>query len=312
MESGNKLPLVSVAIPLFKSRRYLDCIVDNIEALSYLNLEIILSDRHCDDDTIELLRCRFGSDSRVVFLKSQDRLDWVQHYNSLLRVASGEYFIWMPHDDVFPANYIETLVTCLEEEPDAILAYGTIEGVGLDGSSAPIFTPPPTSADDSWSPLLSLRLLTSWNPGIPFRGVFRRQSIVRSGLFIRRTHETVLADAYWVFAVSLLGRLRFVPSCSCKKRIYPTSTHGQWHYGVRHLIDSFLVLSSYVRDLSSCRRHTIHAILVILAWTLLRAFSVLEKSIYVPGPVKRAIDRQLRYVLAGLIHSRAITGYVYG
>ena len=44
-------PLVSVGFPLYRSRRFLDNIVENLEAIDYPNLEMLVSDRHLHDDT---------------------------------------------------------------------------------------------------------------------------------------------------------------------------------------------------------------------------------------------------------------------
>ena len=40
-------PLVTVGIPLYRSARFLPSIIENLEALDYSNMEILISDRHC-------------------------------------------------------------------------------------------------------------------------------------------------------------------------------------------------------------------------------------------------------------------------
>lgn len=110
-------PLLTVAIPLYKSRRFLEIISENIRNADYPNLEILVGDRHLADDTLEQLRARFPDDSRLRFLTAKDRLPWVEHYNALLAAASGQYFLWMPHDDSFPPGYIGALVDRLEAAP---------------------------------------------------------------------------------------------------------------------------------------------------------------------------------------------------
>ena len=42
--------------------------------------------------------------------QGRDRLGWVEHYNLLLKAATGEYFLWMPHDDAYPGGFIQPLV----------------------------------------------------------------------------------------------------------------------------------------------------------------------------------------------------------
>ena len=45
--------------------------------------------------------------------------------------------MWMPHDDSFPADYIPLLRDALDRRPDAILAFGSIRPIGLDGELLP-------------------------------------------------------------------------------------------------------------------------------------------------------------------------------
>jgi len=279
--SSSTLPLVSVAIPLFKSRRFLDCIISNLEAIDYPNIEVIISDRHCADDAIELLADRFKADSRLRLLKGSDQLNWVEHYNLLLQLASGQYFLWMPHDDSYPSDYISQLVLCLENHPDAMLAYGRLRRVDLDGHpvSGSTRSDIPVALGEQWSLRAALRLLIFWNIGVPFRGVFRRDVVIQSGLLIRPTYETVAADKYWVFGLALKGCLRLVPSCHCTKRMYPTSTSAQWGpRRTRHVIDGGLVLCSYIKDFASNRREVCYAVAMVFLWVSLRLIGLCTQN----------------------------------
>jgi glycosyltransferase involved in cell wall biosynthesis len=244
---ARQLPLVSIAIPLFRSRRFLDGIIGNIEAIDYPNLEVVISDRHCADGTIDLLAERFASDPRIRFLKATDRLTWVEHFNLLLRVSSGRYFMWMAHDDYYPSDYVAQLVSCLENRPEVVLAYGHMEPVDLD--DRPISFSPrnelPVGAEERWSLRVALRLLLFWNIFVPCRGLFRRDLVMESKLFIRPTYKTADCDAWWLFGLALKGRFQFVPSCRCKKRFYATSTSAQWGpRRTRHIVSAGLVLCS--------------------------------------------------------------------
>src|SRR5215510_3322359 len=190
-----KQPLVSVGIPLYRSRGFLEIIIQNIEAIGYTNVEIIISDQHLLDDTLEVLRERFGSDARFRFLEGNDGLNWVENYNLLLRRSTGKYFLWMAHDDSFPSNYIGELVSALEEHPDAVLAFGRVEQISLDGFLPTFpFSPPPILPDEHWSICCSLRVLTLWQLWIAFRGVVRREVVERSDLYIRQTYRNIRAD----------------------------------------------------------------------------------------------------------------------
>lgn len=226
-------PKVTIALPLYHSQQFIDIIIHNIETIDYPNLEYIVSDRHCADEALSRLRAHFADDARIRFLAATDEIDWVDHYNLLMRAATGEYMMWMPHDDSYPANYVHELVAVLEADPLAMLAFGQI--VAVDRQGAPVeksfayeMLVELLGVQRDWNAWDALRLLVYWNPGIAMRGLFRRQAIVAADHFILRPDETILADAAWIFGVGLLGPLRFVPHVHCTKRYYEASTHAQW------------------------------------------------------------------------------------
>jgi glycosyltransferase involved in cell wall biosynthesis len=292
-------PLVSVAIPLFQSRRFLDGIIGNIAAIDYPSLEVIISDRHCADDTIDLLAERFVSDPRIRCVKASDRLSWVGHFNLLLQVASGRYFMWMAHDDSYPSDYISQLVSCLESRPDVVLAYGRLETVDLDDrpTSWSARSELPVAPEEPWSLRVALRLLFSWNIWVPCRGVFRRDVVMQSGLLIRPTHEMSDSDAYWLFALALKGRFFFVPSCHCRKRFYPTSTSAQWGpRRSRHILSAGLILCSYIRDFAASRRDACYGMTLIWLWTLLRMLRISTPGWAPLSGLRRSLRRFLQRV----------------
>jgi hypothetical protein len=264
-------PLVSIGLPLYRSSRFLDIIEANLATIDYPNIEVIISDRHLWDDALATLRERFGTDPRVRFLEGTDQLNWVEHFNLLLREARGTYFLWMGHDDSYPAHYITDLVNELTRHPDAVLAFGRVEQVSLDGFLPTYpFVPPPVNAEEPWSLDASVRMLTLWQLWIAFRGVFRRDVVVANDLYIRQTDSNVRADIYWVFALSLFGSLRYVPTCHCTKRFYRTSGGAGWRFSIRQGVNACRVLRSYLRDYASPQPGLIRATAVIYAWCLVQ------------------------------------------
>jgi glycosyltransferase involved in cell wall biosynthesis len=276
-------PLVSVGMPLYRSMRYLDIITRNIEAIDYANVEIILSDRHGFDDTLEKVSARFPGDKRLRFIAATDKIGWVDNYNVLLKEALGDYFFWVSHDDFYPAGFIPELVSCLETEPDVLIAYP--RPIMVDVDDRPISWQPETelllNPGEAWSPRVALRQLI-FSPSLPMKGMFRRKQIVNAGLYMRSPLDTILADVYWVFATGLLGRPRFVPSAHLRRRVDPTSTSAQWQFGLRHVWSGYAVLCSYIRDFAPGRRAAAEALAVVSAWSMARAVAVTAERWPVP------------------------------
>ncbi len=254
-------PLVTIAIPLYRSSRFLEIVQRNVENLAGLDVEILISDRHLLDDAIDRLEETFGKDPRVRILRANDAIGWVDHFNWLLKNAEGRYFMWMPHDDDFPADYIPKLSAALEQHPEAVVAFGGIEAIERNGQphGSVKILPPETYDPAEWSTRLLLRLLTQWNPGVAFRGLFRRERLIEHRLFIRHTRRDVLPDFYWVFATGFLGSWVYVQDCVCRKRFYKKSTHGKWRTTPKNCWSGYRVLSAYIRDLAPGIRDRVYA-----------------------------------------------------
>jgi GT2 family glycosyltransferase len=259
-------------------------------------VEVLISDRHSLDDTVDVIRQQYGNDPRFRFFKEADGIGWVENFNFLLHQARGKYFTCMAHDDSFPPAFIDELVSVLEERDDAALAFGRVEQVSMDGFLPTFpFTPPPVSDRDPWTIGCSLRLLTLWQLWIAYRGMVRRDIIERYGLYMRQTHRSIRADVYWVFALSLCGRVCYVPSCSYTKHFYRSSTGADWSFGIRQGIDAFRTLRSYLNDYVASKGDALAAQFVVFLWCMIQ------------GILPAKVGRQL-----GIITRRVLLSRRYG
>ena len=288
-------PRITVAVPLYRSGRFLPILIETLHNFDYPNLEFLLSDRHQDDDAIAQLRAIFGKDDRFRFLAAEDRIDWVDHYNLLLQQATGDYFLWVSHDDSYSPNYLSALAQALNENPDAIVAHGQVRRISLEGQ--PLGSPPIPRHPDSGAPNAFRAYRVTLNGQHVFHGLFRRQPLADRQLWIRHTPENVAADALWVFTVALLGRVRFVASCTFIKRYHPTSAHKAWHNVMQpsFIWDFARVTRSYLDTYVQSRLERIGGrIVILLACTLwylrLTARAYRSKSISEAQP-GRAISR---------------------
>jgi len=245
-------PRVSVAIPLYRSARFIDTIIANIEAMPKDGVEILISDRHCYDDTIEKLMERYATDHRVRFFKSNDGLDWVGNINFLLSVARGEYWRFLPHDDISPVGSLEALIAALDIHEDAILAYGPTMAIDLEDhrlSERDRWSPHPDEADTGWKLGIILEMFWKGYFDGGFKGLIRRTKIIENKLLIRSTLHQIFPERCWLFALCLLGSFCFVPEALYIKRYYPGSTHTYWKITGLNYYSAAWVMSIYVLDL---------------------------------------------------------------
>ena len=247
-----KQPKTTVVIPLFRSARFIESIIANIDAIPAHGVEILISDRHCYDDTIDRLAERYAKDPRVQCLKHRDKLNWVEHINTLLEVARGDYWQFQPHDDLFPPGSLDALIAALDSNPDAILTYGPMEAIDINGRPIPTrncLTPHPVEAEYGWTLGLVLQMFWKWYFSHAFKGLIRRKIVMDNGLLIRSTRDQILPERCWLFALCLLGCFHFVPKATYKKRIYQDSLTSLWTVTEHHFLSAARVMTGYLHDL---------------------------------------------------------------
>ena len=242
----------TVVIPLFKSARFFDTIIANIDAIPARNIEILISDRHCYDDTIDRLAERYAGNPQIRCLKYRDKLDWVEHINTLLEEAQGDYWRFLPHDDLSPAGSLEALISALDSNADAILAYGPTRAIDGEGRPLPERdrpNPHPVEAEDGWTLGLVLQMFWKGYFDGAFKGLIRRKIVMENKLLIRSTREQIFPERCWLFALCLLGRFHFVPEATYVKRFYEGSVHSRWTITGENFLSAAQVMSEYLHNL---------------------------------------------------------------
>ncbi len=126
MGEKERMPLVSVIIPVFRVEEYLEKGVSSILNQTYRNLQIILVDDGSDDSCPGMCD-EFGrKDDRVLVLhKSNGGLSDARNYG--LRYVTGEYVYFFDSDDYLEENAISKLVDTAEKENADAVAFGYIK-----------------------------------------------------------------------------------------------------------------------------------------------------------------------------------------
>ncbi len=216
-------PTVTVAIPLHGSAPWIDNVVDNVRALPPMVTEVIISDQTCIDDAATQIATRLVDDPRVTVHSQAAGLGFAEHYHQLLETASGELFMWMPHDDIFDPGWVPTLAAALAAHPQAWLAFGQLRCVKPDGTT-PIPTVPLPIEPGLLSPLTTVRMMVGGWMGYPFRGLFRRQNVVDAHIRMDPATSLVAIDQEWVFSVALFAPIVYDVRPVTWKRLYQSST----------------------------------------------------------------------------------------
>jgi glycosyltransferase involved in cell wall biosynthesis len=83
---------VTVGLPIFNGARFLEHALSSVLSQTYEDLELVISDNACTDETEEPCRAACHRDSWVRYYRNGRNLGAAPNYNLLVGHARGEYF----------------------------------------------------------------------------------------------------------------------------------------------------------------------------------------------------------------------------
>jgi glycosyltransferase involved in cell wall biosynthesis len=222
--------LLTLLFPLYRSKQFIDNLRKHFNQITNPRFNIVVSDRHCYDDCLEILRNEYAHDTRFSFHAETDGIKWVEHYNFLIGKVTGKYFTFVPHDDNYHPDYFDTLVAELENRPSASLAFSEMFVAG-DNDWVPDYRIFKKNYRYPFTAKQYFALLYSNIIGVAFRGVFRSSIVQKENLLIRESPDvTMYQDYYWIFALLERGDFIYTEKTSCTKLFRKDGASGKWDY----------------------------------------------------------------------------------
>ncbi len=108
--------LVSVIVPVYNVKQYLQHCLDTITSQSYQNLEIILVDDGSTDGSGDICDTYSLAESRCVVIHQENRGVWAAR-NAGQKVAKGDFIIFVDGDDYLHVDMIKCLYDSLLQNP---------------------------------------------------------------------------------------------------------------------------------------------------------------------------------------------------
>jgi FkbM family methyltransferase len=127
------MPKVSVLIPLYNRRDYIEDCVRSVLNQDYNDFEIIVLDDCSSDGSGELV---MGiNDSRIRYYRNEQNRGISYTRNRLTSLSSGEYLAILDSDDLAEAGRIRIQVNYLDQNPEICLVAGCARLVNEKGDS---------------------------------------------------------------------------------------------------------------------------------------------------------------------------------
>ena len=117
------LPTISIGLPVYNGERYLAKSIESLLSQSFGDFELIISDNASTDRTGEICRDFAARDKRIRYYRNEVNLGAAPNYNRVFELASGRYFKWAAHDDMYAPHCIGRCLEMIETSSDVVLCY---------------------------------------------------------------------------------------------------------------------------------------------------------------------------------------------
>ncbi len=114
-------------MPLYNSQDFLSHALESLLAQTHVDFELVISDNASTDATGMICEEYREKDHRIKYFRNKHNLGSTANFNQVLKLSTGEYFMWAAGDDVWEPTYIETMLFLLKSNPSAALAFSVYD-----------------------------------------------------------------------------------------------------------------------------------------------------------------------------------------
>ncbi|WP_455795915.1 glycosyltransferase family 2 protein [Clostridium butyricum] len=113
--------MLSVIVPIYNGERYLKDFIENVQSQTYKEFELILVNDGSTDNTESICKKYEELDPRIVLINKKNEGAGPSR-NSGLKIATGNYIMFIDCDDYFENNYFEILYdTIIRNKVDLVI-----------------------------------------------------------------------------------------------------------------------------------------------------------------------------------------------
>lgn len=204
------MPKVSVVIPTYNLSNMVKDTINSVLRQTEQDLEVIVVDDGSTDDTHAVVNAI--KDNRVKYFY-KDNAGTPSAYNYGLSRSNGEYIAFLDHDDLWPENYLEVMLSHLENNSEFGAAYSPITIMYPDGSKMKSYKRPDGKTGWITSDLFKSGFI--WNSAT----VIRRSALenLRFDELLRKSYE----DGDYFLRLSTQTQFLFVRDVEAIRREHP-------------------------------------------------------------------------------------------
>lgn len=109
IKTSDQIPLVSIIVPMYNVGEFALPCVRSLLGQTYSNIEILIVDDGCTDNTVDLIEAAVAGDKRVEILRKENGgLSSARNYGTLQ--SRGDYLMYVDGDDLIDPRTVELMV----------------------------------------------------------------------------------------------------------------------------------------------------------------------------------------------------------
>lgn len=235
--------LVSIGLPVFNAGEQIHEVLATILAQDYPYFELIISDNASTDQTRAICQEYAAQDERVRLYQNETNIGAVGNFQRVFDLSSGDYFVWIAHDDRWETGYLRACVEMLDTHPEAVLCYTDQTAFyTATGTTATIIY---NFAGDNPSFSGRVRALLA-DLAVPYAiiyGLFRRELVQPAFPF----PTTAISDIHFLLKAARYGIFIHVPQVLFRRVITPKDFKLQMRrmYGRNYVLPRWIVYIAF-------------------------------------------------------------------
>jgi len=211
---------VSVGVPVYNGEEYVAQALESLLRQDFDDFEIIVVDNASTDKTEEICRAYVAKDPRIRYYRNQVNIGSGPNYRKVFELARGEFFKWLPHDDVCYPQFLSRCVLVMKHSPASVtLVYPLCEQIDEKGNVMAI-APDRIETRDARPHRRLARVLRRLSYGYPVDGLFRAELLRK----VRVTPPVHYWDLILLAEVSLVGEILEIPEVLAQQRIHSSNS----------------------------------------------------------------------------------------
>lgn len=212
--------MITVCIPAYRSEDFIAETVQSVLKQTLAEFRLIVTvdpAEECQDETVKVLD-RFLDDPRVEVRVNPRRLGWAENVNAMIVSVETEFYVILPHDDLWLPQYLERLFGLLSTHDDASVAYADLEFFGAVSRCRKRSIALPLGEDRG---LHLLRFYIQGAHAMPWRGVTRTSSLAVTGGFPSDRYRGFAVECEYALGLLEAGPVLHLPEILYRKRVFP-------------------------------------------------------------------------------------------